>query len=50
MAIDTSLSTVPIASLAGIGYYEGNEKVLFSTHSIFRIDGMKTIDGSLVCS
>ncbi|CAF1070622.1 unnamed protein product [Adineta steineri] len=41
MKVDPSQSTSPFASIAGISYFEGEEEVLFSMHSVFRIQDIK---------
>jgi tetratricopeptide (TPR) repeat protein len=45
MKIDPSISSVPYASLDKLSYFQENEKeILFSMHTVFRIDGMKPMD------
>ncbi|CAF1304562.1 unnamed protein product, partial [Adineta steineri] len=41
MKINPAQSTTPFASIAGISYFEGEEEVLFSMHSVFRIQDIK---------
>ena len=42
MKIHPAVSSTPFASLDRISYYSGKEKeILFSMHTVFRIDGMK---------
>ncbi|CAF0819431.1 unnamed protein product [Adineta steineri] len=46
MKINPALSTTPFASIAGISNFEGEKEVLFSMHSVFRIQDIKQIDGN----
>ncbi|CAF0906927.1 unnamed protein product [Adineta steineri] len=46
MKINPALSTTPFASIAGISNFEGEKEVLFSMHSVLRIQDMKQIDGN----
>ncbi|CAF1346237.1 unnamed protein product [Adineta steineri] len=41
MKINPAQSTTPFASIAGISDFQGEEEVLFSMHSVFRIQGIK---------
>ena len=46
MNIDPSRSTTPFASIGDLSYFQdSDDEVLFSMHSIFRINDIKTIDG-----
>lgn len=48
MTIDPSISSVPFAALDGIGYStDGNEQILLSMHTVFRIDELYQIDDRL---
>ncbi|CAF3490181.1 unnamed protein product [Rotaria sordida] len=46
MKIDPSIVSTPFADIRGVSYFEGEEEILFSMHSIFRIGTMKQIDGN----
>ena len=46
MEIDSSISSIPFASLGNISYY-AEEEILFSMHTVFRIAEMKQIDERL---
>ncbi|CAF4168483.1 unnamed protein product [Adineta steineri] len=41
MKIDPTLPTTPFASIAGISYFKEEEEVLFSMHSVFRVQDIK---------
>ncbi|CAF4166637.1 unnamed protein product, partial [Adineta steineri] len=41
MKVDPSQSTSPFASITGISKFQGEEEVLFSMHSVFRIQNIK---------
>ncbi|CAF0820457.1 unnamed protein product [Rotaria sp. Silwood1] len=41
MQIDPILTTIPFASLKGLGYFHAEEEILFSMHTIFRITQVK---------
>ncbi|CAF1063947.1 unnamed protein product [Adineta steineri] len=41
MKINPAQSTTPFASIAGVSYFEGEEEVLFSMHSVFRVQDIK---------
>ncbi|CAF1225915.1 unnamed protein product [Adineta steineri] len=43
--VDPSQSISPFASIAGISKFQGEEEVLFSMHSVFRIQDIKQIGG-----
>jgi tetratricopeptide (TPR) repeat protein len=42
--IDPSISATPFANVGNVGYYPGEEEILFSMHSVFRIGQVKQID------
>ncbi|CAF1216427.1 unnamed protein product [Adineta steineri] len=44
MKVDPSQSTSPFASIANISKFQGEEEVLFSMHSVFRIQGIKQME------
>ncbi|CAF1089796.1 unnamed protein product [Adineta steineri] len=46
MKIDPALSTTPFTSIAGISEFQKEEEVLFSMHSVFRIQDIKQMSGS----
>ncbi|CAF4186500.1 unnamed protein product [Adineta steineri] len=46
MKINPALSTAPFASIAGISNFQGEDKVLISMHSVFRIQDIKQMDGN----
>ncbi|CAF4300478.1 unnamed protein product [Adineta steineri] len=46
MKIDPSQTTTPFASIAGISNFGAEEEVLFSMHSVFRIQDITQIDGN----
>ncbi|CAF1030110.1 unnamed protein product [Adineta steineri] len=46
MKVNPAQSTTPFASIAGISDFEGEEEVLFSMHSIFRIQDIKLTSGN----
>jgi tetratricopeptide (TPR) repeat protein len=41
MKIDPSQSTTPFASIKGISYFSGEDEILFSMHTVFRIRDIK---------
>jgi tetratricopeptide (TPR) repeat protein len=43
MTIDPSKSTTPFASINGISYFPGEDEVLFSMHTVFRIHDIKSM-------
>lgn len=45
MNIDPSISSTPFADVSYIAYYQTEEEILFSMHSIFRIGEIKRIEG-----
>ncbi|CAF1204588.1 unnamed protein product [Adineta steineri] len=46
MQVDPSQSTSPFASIAEISQFQGEEEVLFSMHSVFRIQDIKNMGGN----
>ncbi|CAF1444681.1 unnamed protein product [Adineta steineri] len=44
MKVNPAQSTTPFASIAGISKFQGEEEVLFSMHSVFRIEDIKQMD------
>jgi tetratricopeptide (TPR) repeat protein len=44
MVIDPSKSTTPFASVNGVGYFQLEDEVLFSMHTVFRIGSIQSID------
>jgi tetratricopeptide (TPR) repeat protein len=44
ISINPSISTSPFANVRNVSYYEGEEEILFSMHSVFRIGQVKQID------
>jgi tetratricopeptide (TPR) repeat protein len=42
--IDPSISATPFANVTNVSYYQGEEEILFSMHSVFRIGQVKQID------
>jgi hypothetical protein len=44
MTIDPSKSTTPFASIKDVGYFQKEDEVLFSMHTVFRIDDIKQMD------
>ncbi|CAF0898279.1 unnamed protein product [Adineta steineri] len=46
MKVDPSQSTSSFASIAGISKFQGEEEVLFSMHSVFRIQDIKQMGGN----
>lgn len=45
MTIDPGKSTTPFASVLDVGYYDGEEdEILFSMHTVFRIDKIIPMD------
>jgi Tfp pilus assembly protein PilF len=44
MKIDPSISATPFANLRNVSYHQGEEEILFSMHSVFRIGQVKQID------
>ncbi|CAF0899916.1 unnamed protein product [Adineta steineri] len=46
MKVNPAQSTIPFASIAGISKFQGEEEVLFSMHSVFRIQDIKQMGGN----
>ena len=46
MSIDPTTSSTPFASINEISYYQDEKEVLFSMHTIFRIEDIKKINGN----
>ncbi|CAF1029056.1 unnamed protein product [Adineta steineri] len=46
MKVNPAQSTIPFASIAGISDFKGEEEVLFSMHSVFRIQDIKQMGGN----
>jgi tetratricopeptide (TPR) repeat protein len=44
ISINPSISTSPFANVRNDSYYQGEEEILFSMHSVFRIGQVKQID------
>ncbi len=44
MNIDALASATPFANVRNVSYYQGEEEILFSMHSVFRIEQVKQID------
>jgi tetratricopeptide (TPR) repeat protein len=44
ITINPSISSSPFANIRNVSYYEGEEEILFSMHSVFRIGQVKQID------
>jgi tetratricopeptide (TPR) repeat protein len=44
MTIDSAISTTPFANVKNASYYRGEEEILFSMHSVFRIGQVKQIE------
>ena len=44
--INPSISTTPFANVKDVSYYKGEDEILFSMHSIFRIGEIKQLDGN----
>jgi tetratricopeptide (TPR) repeat protein len=44
MFIDSSISSAPFASIDEVSYFHTEEEILFSMHTVFRIDDIKQID------
>ena len=43
MTIDPSKSTTPFASINGVSYFQAEDEVLFSMHTVFRINAIKPL-------
>ncbi|CAF0756407.1 unnamed protein product [Adineta steineri] len=46
MSINSAHSTTPFASLTDVSYFQTEDEVLFSMHTIFRIEDIKAMDGN----
>jgi tetratricopeptide (TPR) repeat protein len=46
MTIDPSVSSAPFASIREVSYYQTEEEILFSMHTVFRIGEIKKIDNN----
>ena len=46
MQINPSISTTQFANVKDVSYYKGEDEILFSMHSIFRIGEIKQLDGN----
>jgi tetratricopeptide (TPR) repeat protein len=46
ITINPSMSTSPFANIEKLSYYQGEEEILFSMHSVFRIGQVKQIDNN----
>ena len=44
MKIDPSIKTTPFANVKNVSYFMGEEEILFSMHSVFRIGQIKQLD------
>jgi tetratricopeptide (TPR) repeat protein len=45
LTIDPSIKSTPFASINNVSYYKTEEEILFSMHTVFRIDNMMQIEG-----
>ncbi|CAF0791314.1 unnamed protein product [Adineta steineri] len=46
MSINPTDSTIPFASITDVSYFHMEDEVLFSIHTIFRIEDIKSMDGN----
>jgi tetratricopeptide (TPR) repeat protein len=46
MKIDPSISATPFANVKNVGYFQEEEEILFSMHSVFRIGQVKQIENN----
>ena len=46
MVIDHSVSSAPFAAIQSVSYFETEEEILFSMHTIFRIGEITTMDNN----
>ncbi|CAF1497392.1 unnamed protein product [Adineta steineri] len=46
MSINCAYSTTPFASITDVSYFQTEDEVLFSMHTIFRIEDIKPMDGN----
>ncbi len=44
MQIDPLITATPFANVGKVSYYQGEEEILFSMHSVYRIGQLKQID------
>jgi tetratricopeptide (TPR) repeat protein len=44
LRIDPSISATPFANVKNVSFYQREEEILFSMHSVFRIESVKQID------
>ncbi|CAF4842487.1 unnamed protein product, partial [Rotaria sp. Silwood2] len=44
MTIDPTVSSTPFASIREVSYFQAEEEILFSMHSVFRIGEVRQID------
>jgi hypothetical protein len=44
MKIDPSISATPFANVRNVSYYQREEEILFSMHSVFHIGQVKQIE------
>ncbi|CAF3278446.1 unnamed protein product [Rotaria sp. Silwood2] len=47
LKIDPSISSVPFANLMRVGYFQEEQEVLFSMHTVFRINEIRQIENNL---
>ncbi len=47
MKIDPSIKSTPFTSLEKISYYPEEKEILFSMHSVFRMDGIQPLEDLL---
>ncbi|CAF4354347.1 unnamed protein product, partial [Adineta steineri] len=46
MSVNPTHSTTPFASVSGVSYFQIEDEVLFSMHTIFRIEDIKSLHGN----
>ncbi|UJR18350.1 hypothetical protein I4U23_005252 [Adineta vaga] len=46
MNIDSSIPSTPFANVRNVSCFEGEEEILFSMHSVFRIEQIEQMDGN----
>ncbi|CAF1529550.1 unnamed protein product [Adineta steineri] len=46
MSINSTYSTTPFASVSDVSYFHTEDEVLFSMHTVFRIEDIKPMDGN----
>jgi hypothetical protein len=44
LRIDPSISPTPFANVKNVSFFQGEDEILFSMHSVFRIESVKQID------